>query len=388
MATSEPVRVGVLFSETGVTSLIERAQLNATLLAIEEINASGGVGGRPLEAIAHDPRSEPERFGRLAERLIIDEGILVLFGCYMSSSRKAVLPAVERHRALLFYPTLYEGFEYSNHVIYTGAAPNQNSVQLCRFLLENYGKRFAFIGSDYIYPYESNRIMRAMLQQVGGEVVLERYLPLQTQRTGFKPVVAEVVDKRPDVIFSTVVGQSTAALYQAYRAAELDPAALPIASLTTSEAEVQAMGREAAEGHITAAPYFASLDSPTSQAFVSAYQARFGDESPVNHCAEAAYFQVHLFAGALAQAGRLSFDALAPALKGQGFEAPQGPVRIDPENNHTFLWPRLGRVDGKGSFEILAECKTAIAPDPYLITPRIDHWSLVTGAGERAAAVP
>lgn len=384
-ATSEPVRVGVLFSETGVTSLIERAQLNATLLAIEEINASGGVGGRPLEAIAHDPQSEPERCGQLAERLVVEEDILVLFGCYMSSSRKAVLPVVERHRALLFYPTLYEGFEYSNHVIYTGAAPNQNSVQLCRFLLERYGKRFAFIGSDYIYPYESNRIMRAMLQQVGGEVVLERYLPLQTQGSAFAPVVAKVVEKRPDVIFSTVVGQSTAALYQACRAANIDPAKMPIASLTTSEAEVQAMGAEAAEGHITAAPYFASLESPANRAFVTAYQSRYGDENPVNHCAEAAYFQVHLFAKALAQAGELSFDALAPALRGQGFEAPQGPVRIDPENNHTYLWPRLGRVDGKGRFEVLVESKTAIAPDPYLITPRIDHWSLVTGTGARAA---
>ncbi len=385
MASSEPLQVGVLFSETGVTSLIERAQKNATLLAIDEVNAAGGVAGRPLAAVSQDPCSDPQRFGQLAEAMVADAGISVLFGCYMSSSRKAVLPVVERHRALLFYPTLYEGFEYSNHVIYTGAAPNQNSLQLCRFLLERQGTRFAFVGSDYIYPYESNRIMRAMLQQVGGEVVLERYLPLESRQDDFAPLVAEIAALQPDVIFSTVVGQSTAAFYRAYRAAGLDPACMPIASLTTSEAEVQAMGPEAAEGHITAAPYFASLESPKNQAFVAAYQARFGDAAPVNHCAEAAYFQVHLFAAALGRAGHGSFEALLRALKGQGFEAPQGPVRIDPENNHTFLWPRLAKVDRWGRFQILAESQAAVAPDPYLITPRVDHWTL--SFQERATAL-
>lgn len=387
MASSEPLRVGVLFSETGVTALIERAQRNATLLAIEEINAAGGIDGRPLEAVVHDPRSDPARFGQLAEMLVAEEDISVLFGCYMSSSRKAILPVVEQHRALLFYPTLYEGFEYSNHVIYTGAAPNQNSAQLCRYLLERHGNRFAFIGSDYIYPYESNRIMRSMLQQVGGEVVLERYFPLRSGQADFASVLAEVGDKQPDVIFSTVVGQSTAALYRAYRATGLDPARMPIASLTTSEAEVQAMGRDSAEGHITAAPYFASLKTEKNRAFVAAYRARYGEESPVNHCAEAAYFQVYLFAKALGLAEQGSFEALVRGLKGQGFEAPQGPVRIDPENNHTHLWPRLGRVDSAGNFEILQESKTAVAPDPYLVTPRIDQWSLVPREGERAGAL-
>ncbi|MEO1191839.1 MAG: transporter substrate-binding domain-containing protein [Pseudomonadota bacterium] len=377
MADNKPVRVGVLFSETGVTSVIERSQRNATLLAIEEVNAAGGAGGSPLEPVCHDPQSDPKRYGDLAKMLVAELSIPVLFGCYMSSTRKAVLPVVEEHRALLFYPTLYEGFEFSNHVIYTGAAPNQNSVQLCQFLLERYGNRFAFVGSNYIFPYESNRIMRDLLKQVGGEVVLEHTLPLQTEQEDFEPVVKQLVKKQPDVVFSTVVGQSTRSLYRAFRAAKLDSAVMPIASLTTSEAEVQAMGTEAAEGHITAAPYFASLDSPRNRAFVEAYRARFGEDDPVNHCAEAAYFQVHLFAKALAQAGSCRFDRLANALRGQGFEAPQGSVRIDPDNNHTHLWPRLGRVDNKGQFEILAESKSAIKPDPYLVTPRIDHWSMV-----------
>ncbi len=366
------MRIGVLFSETGVTSVIERCQRKATLLAIEEINEAGGLGGHALEPTILDPASDPETYRRMAEDLVGRRGISVIFGCYMSSTRKAVLPCVERHRALLFYPTLYEGFEYSTHVIYTGAAPNQNSVQLCHYLLEEYGNRFAFIGSDYIYPRESNRIMRDLLNQAGGEVVLERYLPLSAGEADFADPMAAIAEARPDVIFSTVVGQSTAGLYRAYRRTGLDPARCPIASLTTTEAEVEAMGNEAAEGHITSAPYFASLETPRNRRFLEAYASRFGDTASVNHCAEAAYFQVHLFAKAALEAGSIAFEPLSLALRGQGFEAPQGPVQIDPENNHTYLWPRIGQVGPDGRFEILAESKAAVRPDPYLIAHRLD----------------
>src|ERR1700742_931710 len=161
MSSSEdskaPWRVGVLFSQTGVTSAVEQSQLNATRLAIEEINSAGGVLDRMIEPVIYDPASDPKQFRALAERLFQVDRVRLLFGCYMSSARKAVLPVVESHRGLLFYPTLYEGFEYSRHCIYTGAAPNQNSLQLAKFLLSTYGNRFLLVGSNYIYPYESGR---------------------------------------------------------------------------------------------------------------------------------------------------------------------------------------------------------------------------------------
>ena len=160
-------KVGILFSKTGVTSVIEKTQLNATLLAIREINSNGGVNGRNIKPIYYDPQSNPENFRRLANRLITKDSANIIFGCYMSSTRKAVLPIVENHNGLLWYPTLYEGFEYSKNVIYTGAAPNQNSMFLARYLLNQYGNRFYFIGSNYIYPYESNRIMKDILNSAG-----------------------------------------------------------------------------------------------------------------------------------------------------------------------------------------------------------------------------
>ena len=170
VATKDPVRVGVLFSETGVTSTIGRSQLQGTLLAIDEVNEAGGLNGRELVPVYYDARSTPAVYAQLAERLITQDRVNVIFGCYMSSSRKAVIPVIEKWNKLLFYPTLYEGFEFSSNLIYTGAAPNQNSVQLAEFMTSNFGARVYLIGSDYIYPYESNRIMGELVcQRQGGE---------------------------------------------------------------------------------------------------------------------------------------------------------------------------------------------------------------------------
>lgn len=150
--TSAPWRIGVLFSRTGFMSVIEETQLQGTLLGIEEINSAGGVNGRELVPVVYDPGSDSVACGHFAKRLMIEDDVSTIFGCYTSSSRKAVLPVVERLNGLLWYPTLYEGFEASPNVIYTGAAPNQNSLALCRYLIDNYGSRFYFVGSDYIYP--------------------------------------------------------------------------------------------------------------------------------------------------------------------------------------------------------------------------------------------
>src|ERR1700686_449436 len=269
-----PWRVGGLFSQTGATSPVEQSQLNATLLAIEEINSSGGVLDRLSEPVIYDPASDPKQFRSLAERLFQLDRIRLLFGCYMSSTRKAVLPAVESHRGLLFYPTLYEGFEYSRHCIYTGAAPNQNSLQLAKFLLSTYGNRFLLVGSNYIYPYESNRLMADFVVQGRGEVLDEIYVPLEVGPGDFDKVISRIKKTSPDVIFSTVVGRGTSVFYEAYRKAGFDPMKMPIASLTTSEAEVAGMSREVAEGHITAAPFFETMPSASARRFVGSFKQK------------------------------------------------------------------------------------------------------------------
>ncbi|MBC7578594.1 MAG: transporter substrate-binding domain-containing protein [Tardiphaga sp.] len=375
MKTGESWRVGVLFSQSGVTAAVEQTQLNATLLAIDEINAAGGVLGRAVQPVMYDPASDPRQFRALAERLLVADRVRLLFGCYMSSTRKAVLPVVESHRGLLFYPTLYEGFEYSRHCIYSGAAPNQNALQLARYLLSTFGNRFFLVGSNYIYPYESNRLMTDFVMQGSGKVLDETYVPLLATPADFDKVIRRIKKTSPDVIFSTVVGAGTAMLYQACREAGFDPGKMPIASLTTSEAEVAAMSHEAAEGHITAAPFFETLSTASARKFVASFKAKSGTEAPVPAAAEAAYFQFHLAMRALARAGSDDPERVLVEVRDCEFDAPQGRVKIDPENNHAFLWPRIARLDARGKFQTVWNPGVRIKPDPYCVVQSLDDWA-------------
>lgn len=367
--TSEPWRVGVLFSRSGYMALIEETQYRGTMIAIDEINESGGVNGRELVPVVCDPASDNSMFRAHARKMLAEDGIKTIFGCYTSSSRKAVLPIVERLNGLLWYPTLYEGFEFSPNIIYTGAAPNQNSVALLSYLKATYGARFYFVGSDYVYPRESNRIMRSLIRQSGGEVAGEKYVSLNARREDFIPIMRAIKTASPDVIFSTVVGEATAYLYQAFNDFGLNSKTMPIASLTTSEAEIGAMGADVGEGHITAAAYFQGAGGGREEAFVRRYKKRYGQSESTNMCVEAAYFQVHLLARALEQVNSLDTDILRPIVLGSSIDAPQGTVTINAASNHANVWARVGRANRAGQFSIVHQSLSQIDADPYLIGP-------------------
>ncbi len=354
-------------SETGVTGMIEKTQVAAVRLAVDEINAAGGVRGRALAPLWRDPASTPRRYRDQVLELCRDHGVRVIFGGHMSSTRKAMLPMVEAQNALMFYPTLYEGFEYSRHCIYTGAAPNQNSVPLVDYLYAAFGRRLLLIGSDYVYPYESNRIVGDLFRSKGGEVLDEVYVPLDLRGEHVARLLELVAETRPDVIYSTLVGDGIVRFYEAYRAAGHDPETLPIASQSTSEVDVMRMKPGTADGHVIAAPFFDSLGTPAAQGFAGAFRAATGGALPVTAPAEAAYFSVHLYARALALAGDDHVDRLLPALYEVEYEAPQGPVRIDRLTNHTHLWPRVARIREGKPYEIVSDPRRRVPPDPYLI---------------------
>lgn len=365
-------KVGLLFSRASLTAASETAQANATHLAIAEVNDSGGINGRRLTAVDGDPGADPNDYRDSALHLCDHHQVQVLFGTHMSSTRKVVLPVVESRRRLLFYPTLYEGFEYSPYCFYTGSAPNQNSLQLARYVLQTYGGRVLFVGGSYVYPYESNRIMRELFEQAGGEIVDEIYLPFHATAEDFERVMQRVRETAPDAIYSTIVGSDIPSLHRAYHQAGFDPARVPIVSLATNEVDVQAMTDEEAEGHISAAPWFSTLQTPASQAFVSHYRARFGDGAAITAGAEAAYFQVHLFAQAARRAADDSVQALREALAGARFDAPQGTVQIDPQTQHTWLWPRIARLDDRRQFQLVLESAEAVPPSPYMVDYQMD----------------
>ncbi|WP_315737328.1 transporter substrate-binding domain-containing protein [Bradyrhizobium sp. SZCCHNR1093] len=368
-------RVGVLFSRSGLMEVTESEHFFGTALAIQEINRDGGVLGREIEVIAYDPGSQPETFRKLADRLLTEDGASVIFGCSTSAERKAVLPAIERRNGLLWYPSLYEGFEYSPNVIYTGPAPNQNAFQLAEYIVRKHGPRVYMIGSDYIYPRESNRIMRDLVESYAGRVVGEQYVTMEAGDTELARGLDSIRNAAPDVVFSTIVGRTAQRFYRMYAQAGFDPKRLPIASLTMAEGEVRAIGAEYCAGHLTAASYFGTLARDSNDRFKAAFAAAFGPDKPVSMWSASAYAQIKLFALALAQAGSLDTQKLVEAALGLSLDAPEGPIRIDPDNNHVWVTPRIGRVRADGQFDIVWESKSPIKPDPYLsVSPIGGRW--------------
>lgn len=368
-AADGEIKVGILFSLTGTTAIIEESLHKATLLAIEEINAAGGINGMQIVAVEEDPASDPATFADKARKLVVSDKCVSVFGSYTSASRKAVLPVFEKRNSLYWYPTLYEGRECSKNVIYTGAVPNQQQDEFIPWLIEKFGPKFYLIGSNYIYPKEENNYCKKLLQQYGGEVVDEEYVPLG--HSEFSSVINKFRNTQPNVIFSTVVGDSVVALHRQYRAAGLDPDTMPMASLTTSENEIAAMGGDAAAGHFTSAPYFMVHKSPENERFVAAYKARWGEDKVTHFVSEASYFQVYLFKQAVAKLAASDIDppTIRDAVKGEEVQAPQGLVRVEPENLHTWLWPKIAQAQSNGQFEVLVEAKEWIAPDPYAAYP-------------------
>jgi len=257
---------------------------------------------------------------------------------------------------------------------------------LARYLLENYGKRILLVGSNYVFPYEYNRVIGDLVKRAGGRIVDEIYVPVAAAPGDFERVIRQTRQKKPDVIVSTVVGTGAVMLYEAYHDAGFDAALMPIASLTTTEAEVAEMRPEIAEGHLTSASFFETLDTPEARRFVTAFKQRFGPAAPVTAGAEAAYFQVHLYARALAAAGQDAPDAISAQLAGMEIEAPQGRVRIDPGNHHTELWSRIGRINAEGRFDIVWQSESRIRPDPYFVTASYEDWVNARHRSKRAHA--
>lgn len=363
-AQGSDIPVGLLFSLTGDVAVVESTLHDAALMAIEEINAAGGVHGKQLRTIIEDPASDPATYADRARRLVIRDGCVSVFGSYTSASRQAVLPVVEQRNNLYWYPTLYEGRECSRNVMYGGAVPNQQQDDLIPWAIKNFGPRFYLIGNNYVYPKEENNYCKTLLAKYGGEVVHEEYVPLG--HSDFSSAINRIRADKPNVIFATVVGDSDVAFARQYHAAELDPATMPVISLTRSEVEVKAIGGDAAAGHFSSAPYFMGTQTPENERFVEAYKSRYGGDSVTHFVSEAAYFQVYQFKAALEKLdpANITPEGIRDAAVGLTLNAPQGEVLIDP-NLHTHVWPKIGQWQSNGQAEVVVQSESRIAPLPY-----------------------
>jgi urea ABC transporter urea binding protein len=363
---SDTIKVGILHSLSGTIAIIETSLHNAELLAIEEINAKGGVMGKQIVPVVEDPQSLVQVFAEKAKKLLLDDKVAAVLGCYTSASRQSVLPVFEEYNGLLLYPTLYEAQECSKNCFYTGAVPNQQLDDFVPWIIQTLGrKKFYMIGSNYIYPKETNREVKALLEKHGGENVGEEYAPLG--HTEFSTIINNIAGSGADIVFSDLVGDSIVAFYKQYRQFGFTAADLPICTPITTEQETAAMGPENAAGHYTSFNYFQTVDTPENQSFVERYKAKYGKEQVTNAVMEAAYFQTYLLAQAIEKVKTTDTDALIfDGLPGQEFKAPQGPVKIDEKNHHTHLWARIGKARDDGQFEIVWTSQDRIRPDPWV----------------------
>lgn len=360
----DTIKVGILHSLSGTMAISEVSVKDAEMLAIEEINAAGGLLGKKIQPIIEDGASDWPKFAEKAKKLLQNDQVATVFGCWTSASRKAVLPVFEEYNGLLWYPVQYEGMEASPNIFYTGAAPNQQIVPAVEWLLENKGKKFFLLGSDYVFPRTTNKIIKAQLAAMGGELIAEEYTSLG--HTDYSTIINKIKASKPDVVFNTLNGDSNVAFFKQLKDAGITPQDLTTLSVSVAEEEVRGIGAENMKGHLVSWNYYQTTDTPENKEFVRKYKERYGADRVTGDPIEAAYIQVYLWAEAVKKAGTTDVDKVREAAKGIEFKAPEGLVKIEPENQHLWKPVRIGEVQEDGLIKEIWSTKEAVKPDPYL----------------------
>ena len=364
--TDTEVTVGQLHSATGTMAISETGSIQAERLAIDQINAAGGILGRKIKVIQEDGASDWPTFAEKAKKLLVNDRVAAVFGCWTSASRKAVLPVFEKENGMLYYPTFYEGLEQSKNVIYTGQEATQQIIWGLDWVAKEKGaKSFFLIGSDYIWPRNSNKIARAHIERVGklGKVVGEEYYPLG--HTNFNSLINKIKVAKPDCIYAIVVGGSNVAFYKQMKAAGITSDKQLLLTISVTEDELLGIGGENCAGFYACMKYFQSLDNPNNKKFVEAFKAKYGAKSVIGDVTQAAYLGPWLWKAAVEKAGSFDVDKIAEASPGIELKtAPEGYVKVDP-NHHLWSKARIGQIQLDGQFKVVAESPNLIAPDPF-----------------------
>nr|WP_052850093.1 urea ABC transporter substrate-binding protein [Streptomyces avicenniae] len=365
--SGDTIKVGLLNSLSGTMAISEVTVRDALLLAIEEINADGGVLGRQIEPISEDGASDWPTFAEKSEKLIQQDGVAAVFGCWTSASRKAVLPVFEQNGSLLFYPVQYEGLEQSPNIFYTGATTNQQIIPALDYLREEEDVESLYlVGSDYVFPRTANRIITAYAEEHGIEIVGEDYAPLGS--TEFATIATKVEDSGADAVFNTLNGDSNVSFFREYAATGLTAETMPVLSVSIAEEEVAGIGAEYLAGQLTAWNYYQTTEGAANESFVQAFQDRYGEDRPTSDPMEAAYTSVYLWAAMVEEAGSFEVEDVRAAADGITFDAPEGTVTVDGDTQHLFKTSRIGRIGADGAITEVWSSGEPIRPDPYLET--------------------
>lgn len=378
-----PIKVGILHSLSGTMAISETSLKDVALMTIEQINQAGGVLGRKIEPVVVDPASNWPLFAEKARELLQKEKVAAVFGCWTSVSRKSVLPVFEELNGLLFYPVQYEGEESSYNVFYTGAAPNQQAIPAVEYLMSPQGggaKKWVLLGTDYVYPRTTNKILRYFLTQKGVPEanIMERYTPFG--HADYQTIVADIkkfAAGAPTAVVSTINGDSNVPFYKELANQGLKASDIPVIAFSVGEEELRGIDTKPLVGHLAAWNYFMSIDTPENKKFIADWKAYVkaknlpdGDKRVTNDPMEATYIGIKMWAQAVEQAGTTNVDAVRQAIGYQTVRAPSGfTIQMDPKNHHLHKPVFIGEVKADGQFQVVWKTEGPIraqAWSPYI----------------------
>jgi urea transport system substrate-binding protein len=380
-AQSDTIKVGILHSLSGTMAISETVLKDVALMTIEQINAKGGVMGKKLEPVVVDPASNWPLFAERARQLITQDKVAVVFGCWTSVSRKSVLPVFEELNSLLFYPVQYEGEELSKNVFYTGAAPNQQAIPAVEYLMSKDGgsaKRFVLLGTDYVYPRTTNKILRAFLKSKGipDSDIMEEYTPFG--HSDYQTIIANIkkfaAAGKKTAVVSTINGDSNVPFYRELGNQGLKATDVPVVAFSVGEEELRGVDTKPLVGHLAAWNYFMSIKNPTNDAFIKAWSdyakakniAGHKDRPLTNDPMEATYIGIHMWKQAVEKAKSTDTDKVIAAMAGQTFPAPGGFMsKMDEKNHHLHKPVFIGEVKADGQFNVVWKTKGPVKAQPW-----------------------
>jgi urea transport system substrate-binding protein len=378
---ADTIKVGVLHSLSGTMAISETVLKDTVLMAIDEINAKGGLLGKKLEPVVVDPASNWPLFAEKAKQLISQDKVAVVFGCWTSVSRKSVLPVFEQTNSLLFYPVQYEGEELSKNVFYTGAAPNQQAIPAVEYLMSKDGggaKRFVLLGTDYVYPRTTNKILRAFLKSKGvaDADIMEEYTPFG--HADYQSIIAKIKkfssEGKKTAVVSTINGDSNVPFYKELGNQGLKATDVPVVAFSVGEEELRGVDTKPLQGHLAAWNYFMSIKAPANDAFTKKWAAYakakniagHKDKPLTNDPMEATYIGINMWAQAVTKAKSTDTDKVIAAMAGQTFTAPSGITsKMDEKNHHLHKSVFIGEVKADGQFNVVWKTPGPVKAQPW-----------------------
>jgi urea transport system substrate-binding protein len=362
--SGDSIKIGFVNSLSGTMAISEKTVNDSLHMAVDEINAAGGVLDKKIEVVEEDGASEPTVFAEKAEKLIKNDCVAAVFGGWTSASRKAMLPVFESNNSLLFYPVQYEGLESSKNIFYTGATTNQQIVPGMDYFKDQGVKKMFLVGSDYVFPQTANKEIKAYAKANGIEIVGEEYAPLG--HTDFSTIVNKLKSSGADAVFNTLNGDSNVAFFKEYNSAGLKADSMPVMSVSIAEEEVGGIGVDNILGQLTAWNYYQTIDTPENKKFVKAFKDKYGQDRVTSDPMEAAYTSVYLWKLIAEKGKSFAVKDIQSNADGVKFAAPEGEVVVDGENHHISKTAYIGKVDSDGLIRSVWNSDGPIEPDPYL----------------------